>query len=159
MTPQEFKATLAKAGIAPDKPLFAVLFATFEAAETARDTVTDGARGLTSDGEQALIERVSREAAEAAESTVRGMVRGFNLRTAGLLACTGLLLAGGGYWMGQQQGAQALESAAFLAHLVEMNDLRTMRQHCERTQRQQAGGTACDLPPVWIRLPSQAPRQ
>ena len=154
MTPEAFKAALAKAGITPDKPLFAVLSATYEAAETARDTVTDKARGLTPEGEAALIVRVSREAADAAEGRVERMVRRFDVRSAGLAALSGLLLLGAGYgigrWDGARVGAAALESAAFLAQLAEMNDVRALREHCRRTGYAQARGTACQLPPVWV---------
>jgi hypothetical protein len=155
VTPEEFKAALAKSGITPDKPLFAILYATYEAAETARDTVTDRARGLTPEGESALIERMSREAADATEAKVERPTRRVTLRSMGLFALAGLCLAGIGYgvgrWDGMRQGAHALEGAAFLATVAEMNDLRALRQHCQQHSYQQANGTACNLPPVWIR--------
>jgi hypothetical protein len=154
MTSEGFLARLTAAGITPDKPLHGVLLTVHEAAETALATVTDKARGLTPEGEAALIARVSREAADAAEGRVERLVRRLDARSAGLAALSGLLLLGAGYgigrWDGARVGAAALESAAFLAQLAEMNDVRALREHCRRTGYAQARGTACQLPPVWI---------
>ena len=75
--------------------------------------------------------------------------------TAAMLAVAGLLLAGAGYgvgrWDGARQGAAAVEGAAFLAQVAALNDARAMADKCRRTQRQEKGGVACDLPPVWVR--------
>jgi hypothetical protein len=52
---------------------------------------------------------------------------------------------------GARQGAAAVEGAAFLAQVAALNDARAMADKCRRTQRQEKGGVACDLPPVWVR--------
>ncbi|WP_132294145.1 hypothetical protein [Roseicella aquatilis] len=154
MKPEGFAARLTAAGIPPDKPLHGVLLTVHEAAETALATVTDKARGLTPQGEAELIARVSREAADAAESRVDRMVRGFSLRTALLAAFGGLVLLGAGYavgrWDGVRVGAQGIEGSVFMAQIASLNDARALAQRCRETQRQAQGGTACDLPPVWV---------
>lgn len=154
MTPQEFRAVLAKAGITENKPLFPILVTIHEAAETALATVTDKARGLTPEGERALIDKVGGEVATVAEREVERLVGRADLRRALQFAAAGLVLLSAGYgagrWDGQRQGAAALEGAAFLAQLAEMNDVRALRVHCQRTGYAQARGTACQLPPVWI---------
>jgi hypothetical protein len=82
-------------------------------------------------------------------------VRRSGVTTAAMLAVAGLLLAGAGYgvgrWDGARQGAAAVEGAAFLAQVAALNDARAMADKCRRTQRQEKGGVACDLPPVWVR--------
>lgn len=90
-------------GITSDKPLFAVLFITYEAAETVHATVTDRARGLTPEGEVALIERVSRETADATDAKADRLVRGFDLCTALLAKGFGMVLPGGGHWWRHRQ--------------------------------------------------------
>ena len=58
MTPEAFRDALARSGITPEKPLYPVLLTVWEAAETTRTAATDGARGLTAEGERALIDKV-----------------------------------------------------------------------------------------------------
>ena len=154
MTPNDFRAALGRAGITEDKPLYPVLMTVFEAAETAHAAATDGARGLTPEGERALIDRVGGEVGTVAEREVERLVSRADLRRALQLAALGLSLLGVGYgvgrWDGQRQRAHALEGAAFLAHVAEMNDVRALRRHCQQHTYPQGGGTACTLPPVWI---------
>lgn len=146
-----------RAGMRPDSPLRAALLATTEAAETAR-VATTGARGLTPEGEQDLVRRVSEAAAIGAEREMVRLARRMDLRTGLALAAAGLLLAGGGYALGRWDAAgagaariQALAGAAFFAQVAELNDPTTLRQHCERNAYQQGNAMACALPPIWIK--------
>lgn len=70
------------------------------AAEEAREVVTSGARGLTPDGERALIQRVAGTCSQAAERAMAQRSRIAAWRS-GALVATGMLLAlAGGYWLG-----------------------------------------------------------
>ena len=149
------EAFCAKAGMEDDSPLRLALLTVMESAETAREAVSGGARGLTPEGEAELIRRVTRAAAATTEREAARFVSRFDFAMGMKLAAAGLLLLGCGYgigrWDGARQGAHAMEGAAFLGTLAELNDLRTLRQECQRTARRQSGGIACDLPPVWVR--------
>jgi hypothetical protein len=145
----------AKAGMEEDSPLRLALVTVMETAETASEAVRGGARGLTPEGEADLIQRVSQAAVVATRREAARIVRRSSFVTAAMLAVAGLLLAGAGYgvgrWDGARQGAAAVEGAAFLAQVAALNDARAMADTCRRTQRQEKGGIACDLPPVWVR--------
>jgi hypothetical protein len=145
----------AKAGMEEDSPLRLALITAVETAEMASEAVKGGARGLTPEGEADLIRRVSRAATAATEREAARIVRRSSFTTAAVLAVAGLLMAGVGYvigrWDGARQGAAAVEGAAFLAQVAALNDARAMADKCRRTQRQEKGGIACDLPPVWVR--------
>ena len=149
------EAFCAKAGMEEDSPLRLALVTVMETAETASEAVRGGARGLTPEGEADLIQRVSQAAAVATQREAARIVRRSGITTATMLAMAGLLLAGAGYgvgrWDGARQGAAAVEGAAFLAQVAALNDARAMADMCRRTQRQEKGGIACDLPPVWVR--------
>jgi hypothetical protein len=149
------EAFCAKAGMEEDSPLRLALVTVMETAETASEAVRGGARGLTPEGEADLIQRVSQAAAVATQREAARIVRRSGVTTAAMLAVAGLLLAGAGYgvgrWDGARQGAAAVEGAAFLAQVAALNDARAMADKCRRTQRQEKGGVACDLPPVWVR--------
>jgi hypothetical protein len=90
-------------GITSDKPLFAVLFTTYEASEADHATVTDRARGLTPEGEVALIKRMSCETADATDAKADRLVRGFDLCTALLAKGFGMVLPSGGHWWRHRQ--------------------------------------------------------
>jgi hypothetical protein len=145
----------AKAGMEEDSPLRLALLTVMETAEIASEAVRGGARGLTPEGEADLIQRVSQAAVVATQREAARIVRRSGVTTAAMLAVAGLLLAGAGYgvgrWDGARQGAAAVEGAAFLAQVAALNDARAMADKCRRTQRQEKGGVACDLPPVWVR--------
>ena len=145
----------ANAGMEEDSPLRLALLTVMETAETASEAVRGGARGLTSEGEADLIQRVAQAAVVATQREAARIVRRSGFATAAMLAVAGLLLAGAGYgvgrWDGARQGAAAVEGAAFLAQVAALNDARAMADKCRRTQRQEKGGVACDLPPVWVR--------
>ena len=149
------EAFCAKAGMEEDSPLRLVLVTVMETAEQAREAVRGGARGLTPEGEADLIQRVSQAAVVATQREAARIVRRSGFVTAAMLALAGLLLAGAGYgvgrWDGARQGAAAVEGAVFLAQVAALNDARAMAEKCRRTQRQEKGGVACDLPPVWVR--------
>jgi hypothetical protein len=146
-----------RAGMRLDSPLRAALLTATEAAETAR-VATTGARGLTPEGEQDLIRRVAEAAAIGAEREMLRLARRVELRTALMLAVSGLALLGGGYALGRWDGAgsgaaraEGLQGAAFVAQVAELNDLAALRRHCERHAYREQGRLACNLPPVWIR--------
>lgn len=145
----------ARAGMEKDSPLRLALITAVEAAEAAGEAVRGGARGLTPEGEAELIRRVSREVTIATWREASRIASGIGLATAAMLAVAGLLLAGAGYavgrWDGMRQGAAAVEGAAFLAQVAALNDARALADGCRRTERQEKGGIACDLPPVWVR--------
>ena len=149
------EAFCAKAGMEEDSPLRLALVTVMETAEKASEAVRGGARGLTPEGEADLIQRVSQAATVATQREAARIVRRSGFATAAMLAVAGLLLAGAGYgigrWDGARQGAAAVEGAAFLAQVAALNDARAMADKCRRTQRQEKGGIACDLPPVWVR--------
>lgn len=151
MSPAAFRHALKAAGIEEGKPLYPVLLTVFEAAETAHAAATGGARGLTPDGERALIERIGGEVAAAAEREVGRLARRADLLRALQLAALGLALLAAGYGAGQWSGAHAREGSVFMAQIAGLNDARALAQKCRETQRQVQGGTACDLPPVWVR--------
>jgi len=160
-TVEDVRGWCDRAGMRPDSPLRAALLAATEAAETAR-VATTGARGLTPEGEQDLVRRVSEAAAIGAEREMARLARRMDLRTGLTLALAGLLLAGGGYALGRSDAAglgaarvQALAGAAFFAQVAELNDPAALRRHCERNAYQQGNALACALPPIWIRR--QAP--
>jgi hypothetical protein len=155
MTPEAFRAALARAGITSEKPLFPVLMTVWEASETAHAAATDGARGLTPEGERALIDKVGGEVAAVTEREVERLVGRIDLRRAVQLAALGLVLLGAGYgvgrWDGERQGAAVVESSVFLAQIAALNDARHLAQRCRETQRPTQGGTACELPLVWVK--------
>jgi hypothetical protein len=155
MTPEAFRDALARSGITPEKPLYPVLLTVWEAAETTRTAATDGARGLTAEGERALIDKVSGEVAIVAEREVERLVGRLDRRRALQWAALGLVLLGAGYgvgrWDGERQGAAAIEGSVFLAQIATLNDARHLAQRCRETQRPTQGGMACELPLVWVR--------
>lgn len=145
----------ADAGMEEGSPLRLALITVMETAETASEAVRGRARGLTPEGEAELIQRVAQAATVATQREATWILRRSGFTTAAMLAAAGLLLAGAGYgvgrWDGARQGAAAVEGAAFLAQVAALNDARAMADKCRRTQRQENGGVACDLPPVWVR--------
>ncbi|GEO42831.1 hypothetical protein SAE02_69790 [Skermanella aerolata] len=145
----------ANAGMEEGSPLRLALVTVMQTAETASEAVRGGARGLTPEGEAELIHRVAQAATFATQREADRIVRRSSFTTAAMLAMAGLVLAGAGYgvgrWDGARQGAAALEGATFLAQVAALNDARVLADKCRRTQRQEKGGVACDLPPVWVR--------
>ena len=114
--------------------------------------------GLTPEGEQELVRRVSEAAAVGAEREMARLAQRLELRTELALAVAGLLLAAGGYALGRWDGAGSgaaqaagVQGAGFVAQVAEMNDIAALRRHCERHAYREQGRLACDLPPVWIR--------
>lgn len=151
----DFLDLLRRAGIDETKPLHTVLLASYDAATQAREAIGTGARGLTPEGEADLIRRVALAATAATEREAARIVRRSSFTTAAVLMVAGLLLAGVGYgvgrWDGQRQGMAAFEGATFLAQVAALNDARAMAEKCRQTRRREAGGIACDLPPVWVK--------
>src|SRR4051812_4579078 len=111
-----------------DSPLRLALITATETAERASLAVKDGARGLTPQGEADLIRRVTQAVTEGTEREAERIVRRFDFRMGMLIASIGLALLGGGYYWGRSERdparAAAIESAAFMAQLAEMNDFR-----------------------------------
>lgn len=138
-----------------DSPLRLALLTVMEAAEKAGEAVSDGARGLTPEGEADLIRRVARAAATATERQASRIVNRFEFALGMKLAGIAVILLCCGYglgrWDGARLGARSVEGAAFLGTLAELNDLASLRRQCWKTAWRQSGGTACDLPPVWVR--------
>jgi hypothetical protein len=128
-----------------------------ETAETAQEAVKGGARGLTPEGEAELIRRVTDAVAENTEREAERVTRRFDLQMEFRMAAGMLLLMGSGYFLGQANADPArtayIESAAFMAQLAEMNDFRSIRDHCIKHTVPQNGGTACELPMVWLKRP------
>ena len=143
MTPEAFRDALTRSGITPEKPLYPVLLTVWEAAETARAAATEGARGLTAEGERALIDKVGGEVAIVAEREVEQLMGRLDLRRALQSAALGLVLLGAGYgvgrWDGERQGAAAIEGSVFLAQIAALNDARHLAQRCRETQRPTQG--------------------
>ena len=167
-----YQETLRKAGITPDKPLHAVLVTTFETALTAQESVKDGARGLTPEGERELIRRVTAAAAESTEREVERIVHRFDLglavKGAVALACFALAGGAGGYWLAMKE-VQVTErriAAAFAggagtakrwAELMESNDLNATLARCTGNQViVTAGRRACAVP-LWLDAAKSAP--
>jgi hypothetical protein len=146
-----------QAGMEKDSPLRLALLTVMETAETAQEAVKGGARGLTPEGETELIRRVTDAVAETTEREAERVVRRFDLAMGLRLATGMLLLLGSGYFLGQVNAeparAASIESAAFMAQLAEMNDFRSIRNHCIKHTVLQNGGTACELPMVWLKRP------
>ncbi|MDB5848234.1 MAG: hypothetical protein JWP29_1986 [Rhodoferax sp.] len=130
LTTDEFRDTMAAAGITPGKPLYAVMVALHEMA--------DGARGLTPDGERALIARVTGAIMTGAEAVGASAYRHSRTRLlVALVAAFGLAMAAGGglaYLMIPGSQAEVMVGAYCLSHAFD-----------------QAGGLVCQLPPVWLR--------
>lgn len=148
-----------QAGMEKDSPLRLALLTVMETAETTQEAVKGGARGLTPEGEAELIRRVTDAVAETTEREAERVIRRFDLQMGLRMAVGMLLLLGSGYSLGQANAdparAASIESAAFMAQLAEMNDFRTIRDHCLKHTVPQNGGTACDLPMVWLRHPDR----
>ncbi|MDB5243754.1 MAG: hypothetical protein JWP57_4380 [Spirosoma sp.] len=146
LTPAEFAVLLDRAGITESKPLYAVMVATFEA--------TSGARGLTPEGEKNLVARVAGAVRAGAEQAGAQAYRQGRMRTLAVQIGVGVaVLAGGwalGYWQRGEVRVEAIAGASFVAQLVTLNDPAALRTYCMAHAYQQAGGTACQLPPVWV---------
>ncbi|GEO42595.1 hypothetical protein SAE02_67430 [Skermanella aerolata] len=148
-----------QAGMEKDSPLRLALLTVMETAETAQEAVKGGARGLTPEGEAELIRRVTDAVAETTEREAERVIRRFDLQMGLRMAMGMLLLLGSGYSLGQANAdpvpAASIESGAFMAQLAEMNNLRAIRDHCLKHTVPQNGGTACELPMVWLKRPIQ----
>jgi hypothetical protein len=144
-----------QAGMDEDSPLRLALVTVMEAAEKASDAVKDGARGLTPQGEADLIRRLTDTVAEGTEREAERIVRRLDFRMGMVVTAIGAALLGGGYYWGRSSGdpvrVAAVESAAFVAQLAELNDFRAIRDYCLKHAIAQQGGTACKLPMVWVK--------
>lgn len=149
-SPQDFRALLAASGITEGKPLYSVLLTIHEASETALATVTDKARGITSEGEAQLIARVVTAAGDATEREAARLVRRLNLRNLALLVSLGLALIGGGFYAGTRFAVAEAEGAAFMATVAALNSDADLLKACKASAYRQGGGVACVLPPVWV---------
>lgn len=137
--PLPYALQLAAAGITPDKPLHAVILAVHEAAEAARDAAR-GARGLTPEGEAALIRQIDRRV----DARLSALPRAHLLRT-GLLGAAALfavaVLSGlGAYAVGHSRGGDTRVAALCQGAAV---------------REQPTGGTACTF---WLVPPADKQR-
>ena len=155
----------AKAGMEEDSPLRLALITAVETAEMASEAVKGGARGLTPEGEQELIRRVTDAAAESIEREAARIVRHFDLgmvlKVAMALALVALAGGGGGYWLGMRE-VQVTErriAAAFAdgtatagrwAEMMENNDLNAALARCTGTQVTVTAGRRACLVPLWL---------
>ena len=146
VTAPEFKQRLAASGITPDEPLHEVLVTVFDTATEAREIVGKGARGLSPEGEKALIQRIAETSADATHREIDRMALRIGWKNAILLAISGLVLLGGGYLIGTTAGR-----TGFLGRLEAQNDVGAIERYCLAHTVQQDGGTACQMPPMWIR--------
>lgn len=144
----QYKEKLRAAGIIPGKPLYDVLLMAYEATLETRAIVGRGARGLTPEGEQELIYRVSENAATVTAQEVERLSRRVGWRNSFLMALIGLALLAVGYGWGRWS-APALDD--FLAMVSNENDLSTLENYCRQHTFLRDGKTACQLPPVWVR--------
>jgi hypothetical protein len=100
-----FQEACRKAGVVPDKPLYAALATCMETALIGYEIAKGGARGLTPEGEKALVERV----AKTADGAMREYARRQGVALQRLTAClvggaVALSLGVGvgvGYWRGR----------------------------------------------------------
>jgi hypothetical protein len=103
------------------------------------------------------VRRVTDTVAETTEREAERVIRRLDLQMGVRMAVGMLLLLGSGYSLGQANADPArvasIESAAFMAQLAEINDFRTIRDYCMKNATPQNGGTACQLPMVWLKRP------
>ncbi|GEO43030.1 hypothetical protein SAE02_71780 [Skermanella aerolata] len=176
-TADDFRQQLRQAGISDDKPLSAVLLTAFQAAETARSAVKDGARGLTPEGEADLIKRVIQAVGQQAKTSLEQHRLRLDRKTsimAGGIVAAGLILAGvGGYWAGWSSGAQASrviehdvaaaamsagpQAAASWAALMRNNDLPQALAQCSGASVWSANGKKACAVPLWLDGPETPP--
>lgn len=112
----QFKAACERANIHPDKPIYMVLATVWRSVQELKDVIGTGARGLTPEGENDLIQRIARQAdLSMRDSMAKHRVR-LNLWTslavgAGCVLC---LTGGGaaGYWMGWTGGRDSVREVA-----------------------------------------------
>jgi hypothetical protein len=142
------RALLAASGIVEGKPLYAVLTTIHEASETALATVTDKARGLTSEGERELIQRVVTAAGDATEREAARIVRRLSLIHMAMLVTVGLALGGGGFYAGSRFAVGAANGASFMANVAALNADSSLEVACRKSAYKQGDGVACVLPPV-----------
>lgn len=156
MTTAAFQAQLAAAGIAEGKPLHAVLL-TVHGAAAAAFAAADRAQGLSPEAEEELLARIARDAGAAVDDGMRRIERRCLARMVllGMLGGGVLLLTGygAGWWFGTRASVHAVEGAAFLAQLAELNDVSALRRACERTAYRHHDRTACTLPALWVGVP------
>lgn len=133
--PLPYALQLAAAGITPDKPLYAVMVAVHEAADAARDAA-QGARGLTPEGEAALVQRIGREVGVRLAPLPRAHLLRTSLLGAAVLFGVAALTGATAYTLGRAQGGDARVAAL-----------------CQGTavQPQAKGGTACSF---WLTPPA-----
>lgn len=112
----QFRAACERASLHPDKPLYMVLSTVWRSVQELKDVIGTGARGLTQEGENDLIQRISRQAElSMRDSMAKHRIR-LNLWTSvGVGAVCVLCLTGGsaaGYWMGWTGGRDSVQEIA-----------------------------------------------
>jgi hypothetical protein len=146
-----------QAGIRKDLPLRQILVTSMEQVDTARDMV-QGARGLTQQGEAELVLRIQETVTEAIDAEARRIARQTATGLAIKTAVAGLVLLVSGFLAGRliasDAQAEALEGAAFMAQIAEMNNAQALRDYCMAHRVEQKNGTACELV-VWVKVPGK----
>lgn len=112
----QFKEACERANIHPDKPIYMVLSTVWRSVQELRGVIGTGARGLTQEGENDLIQRIARQAElSMRDSMAKHRVR-LNLWTSlGVGVACVLCLSGGaaaGYWMGWTGGRDSVQQIA-----------------------------------------------
>jgi hypothetical protein len=112
----QFKAACERANIHADKPIYMVLATVWRSVQELKGVVGTGARGLTPEGENDLIQRITRQAEMSMrDSMAKHRVR-LNLWTSvGVGAVCVLCLTGGGaagYWMGWTGGRDSVRQVS-----------------------------------------------
>ena len=136
---------LREAGIDETKPLYAVLMTTMEAVSAAREAVKGGARGLTPEGERDLIHRVVETVGVHTEHHVDRLAWRIGFWNTAKLALAGVMLCVAGYGVGRVQNGWPS------APVIDLGDQAALRSYCLKHAMAQTGGTACELPMVWVR--------
>lgn len=98
------------AGMKPDSPLQLALLTVVEAAAETRDAVS-GARGLTPEAEDALVQRVGAVTPANGRLVARELRTRTVLGTAGAMIAALLVVGGIGYYQGRTDGAASVRFA------------------------------------------------
>ena len=148
-----FREGCRKASIEPGKPLYMVLATTYRSVLDLKDALkefgTGAARGLTKDGENELVQRITRQAEMSMrDSMAKHRVR-LNWWTSAAVGVLCVLCVSGGaaagYWVGRDAGQASVhqvardvavafsngpDEASAVAQLLRHNDLSQMLAEC-----------------------------
>lgn len=104
---------------------------------------------------KALIQQVVETVGDGAEKHIDRLAWRIGFGNTAKLSVLGVALVVGGYLAGQWrvEAAQTAlaEGSSFFAQMAALNDGSAMLRFCREHSFEQGGGTACNLPPVWVR--------